>query len=489
MTEPTFGQIVPATGEGWDNIPDAPNPFYLATGDGGMMLHKRMMIGRGIIPATQAQWSKMLPKTGLPSGGFYFTANPIPATLMGQVVNFFERTYDRQRTEAAILLTMHEETGEWRIYVPTQLVSHGGVNYVFDPNTIKRPWVIVGSIHSHCDFGAGHSSTDTGDAADFDGLHMTIGHIKDAVPQIVAMVAMNKKLFHYPVELFPKLFDYTEVKQHEAPAWWDRYVEDTKEKTKPVGFDLYAKFDKPTIVKSETSKLTKVSEPPKTFHAQQSSRFVSEDWTWNDKIKRMVHKSWTVNEDGSISYMNGNQPSTTRQHTGERGELVSLPGFGIGRPRHQPPNWTPEDDHYGTLQESREFNARKAAERGVVWSRETGSLIRDATPDEVALLYSLMGGEQGDKYWEDGLPPEVVESIVNANVLSDDEWDTVIGSPTTYGEVEPWQMLFLEKAVAIADALKIMGVNLLLSVEQRGKTYPIGYNLPDEQPTQQHGAH
>jgi hypothetical protein len=405
MTVP-FGGIVASTGEGWDGIPDSPNPFYLAAGD-ALYIHKRMLIGRGL---ARTENMPPYPKFGNRDGGFIFEADPIPAKIMGQIVNFFERIYDRQHTEAAVLLTMHAQTKEWRVYVPTQLVSHGGVNYVFDPATILYPWVIVGSIHSHCDFGAGHSGTDTGDAGDGnDGLHCTIGHIKDKVPQIVAMVATNQRLFHFKPESFDKLFDYSECKEHEAPAWWDRYVEDTNAKTKPVGFDLYAKFQKSTVVKSENKTKTGQASP-----GYQSKGFVSGDWTYDNNAKRMVHKSWKVMPDGSIEYPGGVHGSITPQN----GKTKS-PGPTI-------------------LSESRAFNARRAAERGLKWSKDghldlekSGLKVTDVTPEEMEMLL-LLGGKDLTGIGDDDLdymgdvPNAIAEAFFDdtANVMTeaDEEW-------------------------------------------------------------------
>ena len=49
----------------------------------------------------------------------------------------------------------------------------------------------VGTIHSHCDFGAFHSGTDINDEADFDGLHVTFGHNNRDIFTISASIVVN----------------------------------------------------------------------------------------------------------------------------------------------------------------------------------------------------------------------------------------------------------------------------------------------------------
>jgi PRTRC genetic system protein A len=107
---------------------------------------------------------------------------PIPAALMYQVVKFFKEVADKHDTEVAVLL--HFGEGEWGVSVPKQQVSAGHVDYkvgVADRMPGKR---MIGTMHSHVDMSAWHSSTDDDDEAQFDGLHVTLGKM-DRVPQFV----------------------------------------------------------------------------------------------------------------------------------------------------------------------------------------------------------------------------------------------------------------------------------------------------------------
>ena len=512
-----FGGLVKLQQDGWAGVPDSPNPFYFGASD-GLFIHRRMLTGRGV--ARVPFWPDNFPKFGNDKGSFTFEADPIPAKLMGQVVNFFERIYDRQHTEAAVLLVMHSETKEWRVFVPTQLVSHGGVNYVFEPNHIRYPWVIVGSIHSHCDFGAGHSGTDTNDADTFDGLHCTIGFIKRDTPQIVAMVAMNKQLFHYKENQFPLLFDYTEVKKHEAPEWWDRYVENTKDKTRPVGFELYAKYDRPTVVKSEKPEVKVVGFQP--ANGYKPSGYDSSAWIWNDQLKRMVHKDWVIGEDGTITYKNGNvqrpvQPPTT-VYRGQHG-LVTRPNDQTGNKWEDyfttphslynhlrgtlgsekladaemkergwtwvggvegRGNWQFDGKGIGLrrdtglLKESEEFNARQEAERGIRWLVDgeldlSGAMAHQMTDEQLDQYMRLFDEaenqrEPEDRFWEESIPPDLLEAITSSELMTDDDVDYAIGNYKIAGDPEHWKFLFLKKAISAVDVLKVAGLDVTLTI-------------------------
>lgn len=501
QTAPQFGGLVKIGKPGWEGVPDGESPFYVGAYD-GLWAHRRMLIGRGM--AKVDYWPKSYSAFGAKDLDFLFEAPPIPALLMGQIVNFFERIYDRQHTEAAVLLVMHTETKEWRVFVPTQLVSHGGVNYVFEPSHIQRPWVIVGSIHSHCDFGAGHSSTDTGDADGFDGLHCTIGMIKRDIPQIVAMVAMNKKLKHFKEDEFPTLFDFSEPKQHEAPAWWDRYVEDTRTKTKPVGFHLYEKYQKSTLVKTEAkSSLTKITPPSKGY---QPTGYNAADWHYHEGLKRMVHKDWVIDpETLVVTYPNGhnhtnrsglsvvrkpeqNERFSRETMTGaERRELMGwlmrdeIEDYSISEMTDMGFEWDEAKGMWtysnGITNESREFNARRMAERGVRWHKD-GSLL----PSEDAIAMR----SQGDRYWEDEIDPAIRDVIFDSTILDEDDFEWALRHPDRATQLEEWQTIFYKKALSAVESMNALGMNIALSIGHSEPPKDIEIILLPEPKAQQH---
>lgn len=437
MAEPRWGDVIKMPAGGFEELPNAEVPYKVAA-DEGIFLHRRMHLGRGVVKLSKTD----LPKMGTWTGIFDFTAPPIPGALMAQVADFFRRTYRRLHAEAAVLLTMNEETKEWGVFIPTQLVSHGGVNYVYDPTMIQRPRYVVGSIHSHCDFSPFHSGTDTGDADEFDGLHMTIGFIEREKPGIVAMMAMNKAKMHYKEDQFPEIFDFSQLWTTEAPAWWDQYVGGHNDK--PVGFELYKKFEKPTIIKEESASKITVAK-------------------------------------------------------GQHG-VVTLPGIGVSRTAVSPRNgmgfrsgW-PEMGAYGFREvrpgvwekipaglstESMEFNKRKAAERGLRWTEDggldltqLGLKVSDVTPEEIAFLQDL---ERADR--ERDVPPadwspqregefdpiDFVAMIMDMNVLTEEDYEWAQEQEEAASRPGEWREIFIRKLWDCALILDDLGQKVDIS--------------------------
>jgi proteasome lid subunit RPN8/RPN11 len=103
----------------------------------------------------------------------------IPADLVWQIKEFFRLVVEKYRAESEVTLYFNPETQVYKIHVPKQSVTHASVQYqrigtihLEDMEGFFR----VGTIHSHCDFGAFHSGTDIHDESDFNGLHITFGH-------------------------------------------------------------------------------------------------------------------------------------------------------------------------------------------------------------------------------------------------------------------------------------------------------------------------
>lgn len=100
----------------------------------------------------------------------------IPQALMYQIIKFFKEVRDKHDTEVAVLL--HFGEGGWAVTVPDQEVTGAHVDYkpgLEDRVPGKR---MVGTMHSHVDMSAWHSSTDDDDEAQFDGLHVTLGKMQ-----------------------------------------------------------------------------------------------------------------------------------------------------------------------------------------------------------------------------------------------------------------------------------------------------------------------
>ncbi len=208
-----------------DDVPDNPNPFYILAKE-GVFLRKATALGFGTI--LMDNMPRKLGELGFPKGVFQHSASRVPPEICSQVVDFFRRIWDKHKAEAEVILTARIEVEkglpvikEWRVFVPTQKVSGGGVESVYDPTHIAKGHQVVGTIHSHCNFSAYHSGTDTNDARGMDGLHMTIGYVDSKNPEVAAMIVVNGMRVDYEWKV---VADFSQLNTVSAPKWWDNYV-------------------------------------------------------------------------------------------------------------------------------------------------------------------------------------------------------------------------------------------------------------------------
>ncbi len=129
----------------------------------------------------------------------------LPLPMFKQVESFFANINNRFKGEAVVVLAWSVARDKWAIKIPKQQpngmnvrydINAGDVLYVYQgddgelkhvPAEANQPvpaeivdFVDFGTIHSHCDANAFHSSTDDKDEFGFDGLHITIGHLNRA---------------------------------------------------------------------------------------------------------------------------------------------------------------------------------------------------------------------------------------------------------------------------------------------------------------------
>jgi len=135
---------------------------------------KKTVLGKVLIPLKDIPNRVDIP---VPENNGYIVPHipKMDPLILDQALAFFRHIFDTRTTEAALLLALDEKS-KYHLYAPEQKVDYSGVDYT-DKCELAEGHFIVGSIHSHCDFDAFHSGTDTGDAANNDGLHITLGHI------------------------------------------------------------------------------------------------------------------------------------------------------------------------------------------------------------------------------------------------------------------------------------------------------------------------
>lgn len=117
---------------------------------------------------------------------------PVDSYTLAKAHYFFAEVYSKHRAESEVQLYFSEDKG-YRLHCPEQTVSGSSVRYSrldqLDKDELKD-WKLVGTIHSHCDFGAFHSGTDVDDEEDLDGIHITLGHV-NSTPSISVSFAIN----------------------------------------------------------------------------------------------------------------------------------------------------------------------------------------------------------------------------------------------------------------------------------------------------------
>jgi hypothetical protein len=108
---------------------------------------------------------------------------------MGRVVGFFRAVYDRQQTEALVLLLWQDDRFE--LLVPSQSTSAVSVRHKLDSSSLPAGSRLVGTIHSHGAFSAFASATDEDDEADLDGLHVVVGDLLRRRPSTSAALVVD----------------------------------------------------------------------------------------------------------------------------------------------------------------------------------------------------------------------------------------------------------------------------------------------------------
>jgi hypothetical protein len=154
-------------------LPDA-GEYYVVAGN-GIFFRKDTGLFTGYVKVDQIS---ILEDLVVPKHHFVSNLPLIPHMLVMKVRRFFLEVFNKYHGEACVILCYNKESHEFLIQVPLQKVSHVHVDYKPEPIT-KPGFIPVGTIHSHCDFSAFHSGTDVHDETDFDGIHVTFGHINN----------------------------------------------------------------------------------------------------------------------------------------------------------------------------------------------------------------------------------------------------------------------------------------------------------------------
>ena len=184
-----FPILIARTGQ--EQAPQGEDTYYLV-GRNGTFLHKRTGIVEALVSVPD------IPQLAFVETWAELDVPRIPLALFAQIWHFFREIYKKMHSEAVALLFYDESTRQWFVDIPEQQVQGAGVHY--DDRAQKDGCVKAGTIHSHCDFQAGHSGGDQHDERHFDGLHITIGHVPSDHPTVSVCVAVNGHRFMKSVD-------------------------------------------------------------------------------------------------------------------------------------------------------------------------------------------------------------------------------------------------------------------------------------------------
>jgi proteasome lid subunit RPN8/RPN11 len=161
-------------------------PAFVVARD-GLYLRKRSLLG-----LSQTKLDRV---AHLPAAKAFldYRLGKLPAELMGRVVGFFAAVYDRQRTEALVLLLWQDD--HFEVLVPSQSATSVSVRHKLDSSSMPPGSRIAGTIHSHGDFSAFASATDEDDEADLDGLHVVVGDLLRRAPSFSAAIVVDGHRF------------------------------------------------------------------------------------------------------------------------------------------------------------------------------------------------------------------------------------------------------------------------------------------------------
>lgn len=198
--------------------------LYIATKN-GIFLRKDLGTIRSCIPVNKISFLKELtPYAEL-------KIPQIDTRHISRALGFLKWVYATHHSEGGLIIYYNPQTHEYIIHAPKQKVSACAVNWDNTVESIPKDFIRMGTIHSHADMSAFHSGTDVQDEENFDGLHITMGHLGAETPTIVASVVVNGTRFPVSKEEIRRYLDINPIdettetkmvkKTDEAPIYED----------------------------------------------------------------------------------------------------------------------------------------------------------------------------------------------------------------------------------------------------------------------------
>lgn len=159
--------------------------YYVVTKE-GIYLHKETGIITALVKVKGISFlEKLQPNVTL-------NLPKLPPELIVKSLLFFRRVYQRYKAEAIVLLHYSQENG-FLVHCPEQKI--GGVSVDYNSSERFEGYQLVGTIHSHSDFGAFHSGVDKKDERYFDGIHLVIGKVNLPYFTFKSSIVVNNNRF------------------------------------------------------------------------------------------------------------------------------------------------------------------------------------------------------------------------------------------------------------------------------------------------------
>ena len=157
--------------------------IYYIIGKEGIYLKKTMGVMDSLAPVSRISTLQSVATSAR------MRISKIPGPKFAKVIEFFRAVHQKYYAEAIVLLFYDEEKKTHTIIPPHQNVTGGACDY--DRGITIEGLTMIGTIHSHGGMSAFHSGVDDKDEETFDGLHITIGNMRDAEVSISASIVAN----------------------------------------------------------------------------------------------------------------------------------------------------------------------------------------------------------------------------------------------------------------------------------------------------------
>ena len=277
--------------DGQTEMPDA--DIYYIVGKEGIFIKKRLGIMESLSPVKNISILKSVQSSAK------MHIPPLPSIMAAKVLNFFRVVYDKYSAEAIVLLFYNQETKKFKLHVPSQKVSAGGVDY--NRAITIDGYTMIGDIHSHAGMSAFHSGIDQGDEESFDGLHITFGNMRSDNISISSSIVsngyrtiVNPEEYLNGIKLVAKVDEIRKVpmtRVYKYDSVRKELVEDTSS-YKATTYRTYREYDKRyKVLKEHTSKATM----PKTWIDNVEKK------TWKPKVNEKLWNWWAH----GYGYQNG----------------------------------------------------------------------------------------------------------------------------------------------------------------------------------------